>query len=263
MANYVGGVLWPDDIDPFKMGWMAELRQDGGECITQQGLIFLTNEAFGQGKWSTRVEILTTEEAILLRAMMKIPDDDGMVILRGILDVPEAGLIFTQYGTCSKKTLKGFIKFDVYPIEMASTRAVNRAMRFAVGAPVSRDEVSGGKEDDQSDNSGQQQSRAPAKKATASTSTAKKSPVKKAASVVYYCSAKELESLTDRVNSIQTTGAITDEQAQKFYDEIDGGTMPKTRYMELNNSLTKVYNEVSGDGEDTGGGAGGSEFGER
>ena len=61
MANFHGGVEWPDGIDPFKMGFMANIQQ-GGECITQQGLQFLANHQYGAGEWATRTEILSEEE---------------------------------------------------------------------------------------------------------------------------------------------------------------------------------------------------------
>ena len=162
---------------------------------------------------------------------MRLPDDAELLILRGVFEVPSKGLIFTQLGTARPNTLKGFIKWDAYPVEMAATRCVNRATRFAVGAPVSKDELPGGKDDSdvvtdelvaQPEQNGQtqQQEELPDMATT-----------------------ERLQSLLDRSDALCRQGAITQKQAEGISKRLSSGTVTVAKAKEVEQFLTDKRNE--------------------
>ena len=73
----------------------------------------------------------TKEEYALLRQMMGLKDEEPLVVMRGEVWVDGLARPFVDYGTTTPKNLKGFVRFSDYPLEMATRRATNRAMRLA------------------------------------------------------------------------------------------------------------------------------------
>ena len=71
------------------------------------------------------------EEYALLRRMMGLKDEEPLVVMRGEVWVEGLARPFVDYGTTTPKNLKGFVRFSDYPLEMATRRATNRAMRLA------------------------------------------------------------------------------------------------------------------------------------
>ena len=133
---------WPTDVNPVEAGYIITFGdgRNAKEFVTQTGLIALSDEKFGEGEWWVRAELPTADEVKLIRAMLRLSEDSELVVVRGVLET-NSGAKFVNFGTTTKANLKGFISFSDYPIEMASTRALNRTMRIAVGAPASVDEL--------------------------------------------------------------------------------------------------------------------------
>ena len=63
--------------------------------------------------------------------MMGLKDEEPLVVMRGEVWVDGLARPFVDYGTTTPKNLKGFVRFSDYPLEMATRRATNRAMRLA------------------------------------------------------------------------------------------------------------------------------------
>lgn len=110
--------------------------------ITGAGLQWKMLEVYGVGKFSVQATMPTENEYSLLRSMMGLNDEDPLVVMRGEVWVEGFDRPFIDYGTTSPKNLKGFVKFSDYPLEMATRRATNRAMRLATATGMcSVDEI--------------------------------------------------------------------------------------------------------------------------
>jgi len=99
--------------------------------ITGAGLQFKMLATYKAGKFAVQAIMPTAEEYALVRRMMGLKDEDPLVIMRGEVWVQGFERPFIDYGTASPKNLKGFVRFSDYPLEMATRRATNRAMRLA------------------------------------------------------------------------------------------------------------------------------------
>jgi len=114
----------------------------GEPYITASGLQWKMMDQYGVGKFAVAGLIPSVEEYDLLRRMMNLDDDDPLVVVRGEVWIKGFDKPFVDYGTASKRNLKGFVKFSEYPLEMATRRATNRAMRLATATGLcSVDEI--------------------------------------------------------------------------------------------------------------------------
>ena len=117
----------------------------GKEYITAGGLQARLFKRY-EGK-STAIKALlpTTEEVALVRSMMGLQGNSSpLVVMRGEVWVEGFEHPFVDYGTASPLNLRGYIKFEDYPLEMASRRATNRALRLATATGMtSVDELPG------------------------------------------------------------------------------------------------------------------------
>lgn len=110
--------------------------------ITSAGLQFKMLQTYKAGKFAVQALIPTNEEYALLRRMMGLKDEDPLVVMRGEVWVEGFERPFVDYGTATPKNLKGFVRFSDYPLEMATRRATNRAMRLATATGMcSVDEI--------------------------------------------------------------------------------------------------------------------------
>jgi len=99
--------------------------------ITSAGLQFKMLQTYKAGKFAVQALIPTDEEYALVRRMMGLKNEDPLVVMRAEVWVEGFERPFADYGTASPKNLKGFVRFSDYPLEMATRRATNRAMRLA------------------------------------------------------------------------------------------------------------------------------------
>ena len=99
--------------------------------ITSAGLQYKMLQTYKAGKFAVQAVMPTKEEYALLRQMMGIKDEEPLVVMRGEVWVDGLARPFVDYGTTTPKNLKGFVRFSDYPLEMATRRATNRAMRLA------------------------------------------------------------------------------------------------------------------------------------
>lgn len=110
--------------------------------ITSSGLQFKMLQTYKAGKFAVQALIPSKEEYALLRGMMGLKDEDPLVVMRGEVWVEGFERPFVDYGTATPKNLKGFVRFSDYPLEMATRRATNRAMRLATATGMcSVDEI--------------------------------------------------------------------------------------------------------------------------
>ena len=110
--------------------------------ITSSGLQFKMLQTYKAGKFAVQALIPSQEEYALLRRMMGLKDEDPLVVMRGEVWVEGFERPFVDYGTATPKNLKGFVRFSDYPLEMATRRATNRAMRLATATGMcSVDEI--------------------------------------------------------------------------------------------------------------------------
>jgi hypothetical protein len=110
--------------------------------ITSSGLQYKMLQTYKAGKFAVQALMPSQEEYVLLRRMMGLKDDDPLVVMRGEVWIDGFERPFVDYGTATPKNLKGFIRFSDYPIEMATRRATNRAMRLATATGMcSVDEI--------------------------------------------------------------------------------------------------------------------------
>lgn len=110
--------------------------------ITSAGLQFKMLQTYGAGKFAVQSVMPSRDEYALLRSMMGLKDEDPLVVMRGEVWVEGFERPFVDYGTTSPKNLRGFVRFSDYPLEMATRRATNRAMRLATATGLcSVDEV--------------------------------------------------------------------------------------------------------------------------
>ena len=110
--------------------------------VTSAGLQFKMLQQYKPGKFAVQALIPSQEEYALLRRMMGLKDEEPLVVVRGEVWVEGFGRPFVDYGTTTPKNLKGFVRFSDYPLEMATRRATNRAMRLATATGMcSVDEI--------------------------------------------------------------------------------------------------------------------------
>ena len=102
----------------------------GKPFITSAGLHHKLKQRFGEA-WYVRAEIASAEEHDLIRDSTGI---EHIVVCRGVVEVKVDGETHTyeDFGTAHAGNMKGFVTMATYPLEMASRRATNRAMRLAV-----------------------------------------------------------------------------------------------------------------------------------
>ena len=115
----------------------------GGEpYITSSGLQFKMLQQYKPGKFAVEALIPSQEEYALLRRMMGLKEENPLVVMRGEVWIEGFDRPFVDYGTATPNNLKGFITFSDYPLEMATRRATNRAMRLATATGMcSVDEI--------------------------------------------------------------------------------------------------------------------------
>ena len=99
--------------------------------ITSAGLQYKMLQTYKVGKFAVQAVMPSKEEYALLRRMMGLKDEEPLVVMRGEVWVDGLARPFVDYGTTTPKNLKGFVRFSDYPLEMATRRATNRAMRLA------------------------------------------------------------------------------------------------------------------------------------
>ncbi len=99
--------------------------------ITSAGLQYKMLQTYKAGKFAVQAVMPTKEEYALLRRMMGLKDEEPLVVMRGEVWVDGLAQPFVDYGTTTPNNLKGFVRFSDYPLEMATRRATNRAMRLA------------------------------------------------------------------------------------------------------------------------------------
>ncbi len=110
--------------------------------ITSSGLQYKMLQTYKAGKFAVQAVMPSQEEYALLRRMMGLKDDDPLVVMRGEVWIEGFERPFIDYGTTTPKNLRGFVRFTDYPLEMATRRATNRAMRLATATGLcSIDEV--------------------------------------------------------------------------------------------------------------------------
>ena len=113
--------------------------------ITSAGLQYKMLQTYKAGKFAVQAVMPSQEEYALLRRMMGLKDDEPLVVMRGEVWVDGLDRPFVDYGTTTPKNLKGFVRFSDYPLEMATRRATNRAMRLATATGMcSVDEIQAG-----------------------------------------------------------------------------------------------------------------------
>ena len=99
-------------------------------------------QKYGPGKFAVQALIPSPEEYALLRRMMGLKEEDPLVVVRGEVWIEGFDRPFVDYGTATPNNLRGFVRFADYPLEMATRRATNRAMRLATATGMcSVDEV--------------------------------------------------------------------------------------------------------------------------
>ncbi|MYC14491.1 MAG: hypothetical protein F4Y39_12255 [Gemmatimonadetes bacterium] len=99
--------------------------------ITSAGLQYKMLQTYKAGKFAVQAVMPSKEEYALLRRMMGLKDEEPLVVMRGEVWVEGLARPFVDYGTTTPNNLKGFVRFSDYPLEMATRRATNRAMRLA------------------------------------------------------------------------------------------------------------------------------------
>ena len=110
--------------------------------ITSSGLQYKMLQTYKAGKFAVQSVMPSQEEYALLRRMMGLKDEDPLVVMRGEVWIEGFERPFVDYGTTTPKNLRGFVRFTDYPLEMATRRATNRAMRLATATGLcSIDEV--------------------------------------------------------------------------------------------------------------------------
>ena len=111
----------------------------GRVYITKGGLEFLMDKQHPEG-WAVQAHLPGQAEYDLIRDMMGT--DDRLIVMRGEVYIHGQDEPFTDWGTATPQNLKGITAN--YGLEMAATRAKNRAMRAAVRTGlVSSDELDG------------------------------------------------------------------------------------------------------------------------
>ena len=110
--------------------------------ITSSGLQYKMLQTYKAGKFAVQSIMPSKEEYALLRSMMGLKDEEPLVVMRGEVWVEGFERPFVDYGTTTPKNLRGFVRFSDYPLEMATRRATNRAMRLATATGMcSVDEI--------------------------------------------------------------------------------------------------------------------------
>lgn len=97
---------------------------DGQIFIKKAGVLFKMNQIFGIGKYSAYIEFLTTDELKMIKEMAGIKEGTAFAAFKGVVKIGEQ--VYTDIGTASQIECRN----GKY-IEMASTRALLRAMKLA------------------------------------------------------------------------------------------------------------------------------------
>ncbi len=114
----------------------------GEPYITSAGLQFKMLQKYKAGRFAVEALIPSQEEYALIRRMMGLKEEEPLVVMRGEVWVEGFDRPFVDYGTTTPNNLKGFVRFSDYPLEMATRRATNRAMRLATATGMcSVDEI--------------------------------------------------------------------------------------------------------------------------
>ena len=121
------------NIALIKQAFLIHVNKKTGEkslYVRRPGLLIFMEKKFRpRAKYTIRTEIPSQEEEERIRKMMGIKNGDSFVVMKGVVEIEyEDGKkeTFVDFGTASPQ--------DCYHnrlIEMASTRATNRAMRLA------------------------------------------------------------------------------------------------------------------------------------
>jgi len=116
----------------------------GKAYVTTAGLDYLLDERYGKGGYVVQAHPATADETVVFQDMRG--DGAGpMVFMRGEVWVDGRDRPYIDWGTTSPSTLKGFVKWADYPVEMAARRATNRAKRLAAACGLtSKDEIPDG-----------------------------------------------------------------------------------------------------------------------
>ena len=117
----------------------------GRALITKAGLEFKMNAQYPDG-WAVQAHMPSEAEFEMVKEMMGFGRGElaqRVCVMRGEVYVEGRTEPFTDWGTTTVENLTGFTA--KYPLEMAATRAKNRAMRAAVNTGLtSAEEVMGG-----------------------------------------------------------------------------------------------------------------------
>lgn len=100
----------------------------GDVFIKRPGLLYKTERKFKGIGYSVRVEVPTKDELETLRGMMGIDSSAPHAIMRGVVETND-GQRYDEYGTATHGNTNSTTR--EYLLEMACTRATNRAMRVA------------------------------------------------------------------------------------------------------------------------------------
>ena len=197
-----------EGIDPIAMGFEIDLQ--GKRYVTTEGLLYLMGDQYI--KYSVRPELPTVEEVSQIRQMMGLEDTDALVVMRGVVETEKG--TFVDYGTTTKKNLKGYVTFATYPLEMACRRATNRAMRMATGAGTSIDEIDTDVQPNQQETQAEVVDTKPAQNGQ---------PKEEPQAEPEMVNTDVLQSLLDRTDALHRQKALTDKEAESMVNRLSGG----------------------------------------
>lgn len=110
------------------------LQTDSGQIfIKKAGVLFKMNQLFGIGKYSAYTEFLTPDEFKAVKEMAGVEDGKAFAAFRGVVKIGDQ--VYTDIGTAFDPECRN----GKY-VEMASTRALLRAMKIATGCGFSSPE---------------------------------------------------------------------------------------------------------------------------
>ena len=112
------------------------VRIKGKEYLTHEGLKSCLDDRWGKENYAVQVHLPTTpEENRVIRDMLGIEPGVPYVVARGEVYVRGIDKPFINFGSAHEGSLSGYVGLEAV-VEMASTRAANRAMRLAAGASL-------------------------------------------------------------------------------------------------------------------------------
>jgi len=104
------------------------MRGPGGSIfIKRAGLLYKTEKKFKGVGYSVLTEMPSEDELKRLRSMLGLREEDPGVIMKGIVRAGDQ--VYTDFGTATPENTNSTTR--AYLLEMACTRATNRAMRIA------------------------------------------------------------------------------------------------------------------------------------